>query len=135
MGLFWTSAAAKPAEPKLSSDGAPIAPDRTQRARCWESRDLYFSCLDKNAIVDSIRESDKATKACGAQGKAFEANCASSWVRSPLLSCEKKQSWRGEDLGLLAVENTELDWTDDDMRSYWAISLYSEHDTDEVWTV
>lgn len=80
MGLFWNSASDKLPEPKISSDGAPIAPDRSQRAKCWEQRDLYFSCLDKHEIVDSIGEKDKSAKACGEESKGFEANCASSWV-------------------------------------------------------
>lgn len=79
MGL-WSSSSDKLPAPKISSDGAPIAPDRTQRARCWEHRDLYFGCLEKNNIVDSIKEKDKAAKECGAESKGFEANCASSWV-------------------------------------------------------
>ncbi len=79
MGFFSTSPASPPA-PKISSDGAPIAPDRSERAKCWEARDAYFACLDKNNIVDSITEKDKAAKACGAEGRGFEGNCASSWV-------------------------------------------------------
>jgi cytochrome c oxidase assembly factor 6 len=79
MGLF-SSSPASPPPPKISSDGAPIAPDRTQRAKCWEARDAYFGCLDRNNIVDSITEKDKAEKACSAEGRGFETNCASSWV-------------------------------------------------------
>lgn len=79
MGLF-SSPAAKFPEPKLSSDGAPIAPDRTQRARCWEARDNYFKCLDKNNIIDSIKEEARAKKGCSSEETGFEANCASSWV-------------------------------------------------------
>lgn len=81
MGLFSSStpSPALPA-PKISSDGAPIAPDRTQRAKCWEARDGYFRCLDKNNIVDSITEHDKAEKGCAKEGREFEGNCASSWV-------------------------------------------------------
>ncbi|KAF8860993.1 hypothetical protein BDZ45DRAFT_295377 [Acephala macrosclerotiorum] len=79
MGFFSSSPTGPPA-PKISTDGAPIAPDRSQRAMCWEARDSYFACLDKNNIVDSIGEKDKAGKACAAEGKGFEANCASSWV-------------------------------------------------------
>src|SRR5947199_9828081 len=79
MGLF-SSSPASPAAPKISTDGAPIAPDRTQRAKCWEARDAYFRCLDKNGIVDSIGEKDKAEKNCSYEGRAFETNCASSWV-------------------------------------------------------
>ncbi|TVY57252.1 Cytochrome c oxidase subunit 6B-like protein new16 [Lachnellula suecica] len=79
MGLFGTSTSSPP-PPKISSDGAPIAPDRTQRAKCWEARDGYFRCLDKNNIIDSIGEKDKAEKNCASEGRGFEANCASSWV-------------------------------------------------------
>lgn len=78
MGLF--STAPSPPAPKISSDGTPIAPNRTERSRCWEARDAYFQCLDKNGIVDSILEKDEAAKACATEGKGFEGNCASSWV-------------------------------------------------------
>jgi len=30
--------------------------------------------------VDSIKEGEKAAKECAVEGKAFEANCATSWV-------------------------------------------------------
>jgi cytochrome c oxidase assembly factor 6 len=75
--------------PKISSDGAPIAPDRSQRSHCWDARDNYYSCLDKNGIVDSIKEKEKAEKACAVEGKRFEANCAESWVRSSQVSSEE----------------------------------------------
>lgn len=77
MGLFGSSA---PPAPKTSSDGAPIAPDRSQRAKCWEARDAFFQCLDKNNIVDSLAEKGKADKACGKEDKQFGQDCASSWV-------------------------------------------------------
>jgi len=82
MGLFdfLSSSRDKLPPPKISSDGAPIAPDRTQRAQCWEARDAYFKCLDKHAIIDSIKEQDKSAKACATESRAFDANCASSWV-------------------------------------------------------
>jgi cytochrome c oxidase assembly factor 6 len=80
MGLWSSSNKPSPPAPKLSSDGAPIAPDRSQRAKCWEARDAYFRCLDKNGIVDSFSEKEKAEKGCGVEGIGFEANCASSWV-------------------------------------------------------
>jgi len=41
---------------------------------------MYFQCLDKNDIVDSITEKDKAAKTCATEGRRFDANCASSWV-------------------------------------------------------
>ncbi|TVY42812.1 Cytochrome c oxidase subunit 6B-like protein [Lachnellula subtilissima] len=79
MGFFGTTTTSPP-PPKISSDGAPIAPDRTQRAKCWEGRDGYFKCLDKNGIIDSIGEKAKAEKECASEARGFEANCASSWV-------------------------------------------------------
>lgn len=78
MGLFSSSTA--PVQ-KISADGTRIAPDRSERAKCWEARDGYFACLDKNNIVDSITEKDKAAKACSTEAKGFETNCAASWVR------------------------------------------------------
>ena len=71
---------ASPPAPKISVDGVPIAPDRTQRSQCWEARDIYYDCLDKHNILDSIAEKDKAAKVCAAEGRGFEANCAESWV-------------------------------------------------------
>lgn len=79
MGLFGTSTPSPP-PPKISKDGAPIAPDRSERARCWEARDAYFKCLDREGIVDSLSEKDKAEKGCASDGRAFEKNCAASWV-------------------------------------------------------
>ncbi|KAI6246631.1 Cytochrome c oxidase subunit 6B-like protein new16 [Erysiphe necator] len=66
--------------PKISSDGAPIAPDRTQRQKCWEARDAFFKCLDQHEIIDSIREKEKADKFCNLEEKPFRTECASSWV-------------------------------------------------------
>ena len=66
--------------PEPSNDGGYIAPDRSARAICYEKRDAFFSCLDRNGILDSVKEDEKAKKACPAELKEFERNCASSWV-------------------------------------------------------
>jgi len=79
MGLFSTDAAASPI-PKASTDGAFQAPNRTERAHCWEARDAFFKCLDHNSIIDSIKEHGLAGERCGREGQAFEKDCASSWV-------------------------------------------------------
>lgn len=92
MGLFSSSTSASLPPPKIGADGAPIAPDRTQRSRCWEARDAYFKCLDKAEIIDSITEKDKAEKACAAESKGFESNCATSWVS--FLHWELSMDWR-----------------------------------------
>ncbi|CCU74843.1 hypothetical protein BGHDH14_bgh01922 [Blumeria hordei DH14] len=68
-------------KPKLASDGAPIAPDRSQRAKCWEARDAFFECLDRHNIIDSIRDKDKVEEVCRREEKPFQLQCASSWQR------------------------------------------------------
>lgn len=80
MGLFSPSSSASLPPPKIGADGAPIAPDRTQRSKCWEARDAYFECLDRAKIIDSITEKDRAETACAVEGRGFESNCATSWV-------------------------------------------------------
>jgi len=84
MGWF-SSEPATPTSPKPSSDGGFIAPDRSARAVCWEGRDAFFACLDREGIIDSVRNSEKANKACAPELEAFEKACASSWVCSSLL--------------------------------------------------
>lgn len=58
------------------------APDRTERKQCWDARDNYFKCLDKNDVIDSLNGDGKkiAEKQCAQESKAFEQNCASAWV-------------------------------------------------------
>lgn len=56
------------------------APDRTERRRCWEARDAYFACLDKNGILDAIKDEKPAAKACGIESAGFEKDCAREWV-------------------------------------------------------
>jgi cytochrome c oxidase assembly factor 6 len=80
--LPWSSGESKKNE---ASDGGRIAPDRTSRARCWESRDLFFACLDKNDILDGIKEDKKARQKCAKEVEEFEAACSQSWVRIEFL--------------------------------------------------
>lgn len=79
MGLtnFWRSDSDKRADEVRS--GA-VAPSRTERKKCWESRDLYFGCLDRNGILDAIKDDKAAAKSCGGEGQAFEKDCATEWV-------------------------------------------------------
>ncbi|OCK78555.1 hypothetical protein K432DRAFT_356559 [Lepidopterella palustris CBS 459.81] len=71
----------KPADPKPSSDGAYVAPNRTSRALCYEARDAFFECLDRHSILDPITDKSAADKACGKLDEEFEKNCAGSWVQ------------------------------------------------------
>ncbi|KAJ5748908.1 uncharacterized protein N7511_010604 [Penicillium nucicola] len=73
----WSSGDSKNA----ASDGGRIAPDRTSRARCWEGRDSFFACLDKNDILDGIKEDKKARQKCVKEVEEFEAACSQSWVK------------------------------------------------------
>ncbi|KAI9738219.1 MAG: hypothetical protein M1834_008717 [Cirrosporium novae-zelandiae] len=69
-----------PEAPKATHDGAYIAPDRSKRAHCWEARDIYFGCLTKNNIIDSIKEKDNADRLCSKESQQFDKDCATSWV-------------------------------------------------------
>ncbi|KAF2641406.1 hypothetical protein P280DRAFT_469025 [Massarina eburnea CBS 473.64] len=68
---------------KKTSGGAFASPSRTNRAKCYEARDAFFECLDRNSILDSINSKDgraATAKACGDSDLVFEKNCAHSWV-------------------------------------------------------
>ena len=54
---------------------------RTERQQCWDSRDLYYACLDAAAVVTPGKEGSK----CKAERKGFEKNCAKSWVSFAVL--------------------------------------------------
>lgn len=79
MGLtdFWKSSTDKRADEVRS--GA-VAPTRTERKKCWESRDAYFACLDRNNILDANKDDKAAAKHCGGESAVFERDCAAEWV-------------------------------------------------------
>ncbi|KIX06904.1 uncharacterized protein Z518_04880 [Rhinocladiella mackenziei CBS 650.93] len=64
-----------------SKDGGFIAPDRNARELCYESRDIFFECLDKNNILDAIKEDEKARKVCPKEISEFERDCAKTWIK------------------------------------------------------
>lgn len=80
------SASSSVSGPTPSSDGAYIAPDRSQRDRCWEARDKFYACLDNAGIIDSVKEDAAARKNCASEMAQFEKDCAASWVGS-LVKC------------------------------------------------
>ena len=51
-------------------------PNRTQRQRCWETRDAYYACLDALNVTAPGDEGGK----CGKEVEAFKKTCAASWV-------------------------------------------------------
>ncbi|KIY02576.1 uncharacterized protein Z520_01041 [Fonsecaea multimorphosa CBS 102226] len=67
--------------PPRSKDGGYVAPDRTSREQCYESRDIFFQCLDRHDILDAVKEDEKARKVCPAEVAAYEKDCARSWIK------------------------------------------------------
>ncbi|KAJ5209107.1 hypothetical protein N7449_003486 [Penicillium cf. viridicatum] len=79
--MGWNPWSSGDSNKNAASDGGRIAPDRTSRARCWEGRDLFFACLDKNDILDGIKDDKKARQKCANEVAEFEAACSQSWVK------------------------------------------------------
>ncbi|KAI4860010.1 cytochrome oxidase c subunit VIb-domain-containing protein [Hypoxylon rubiginosum] len=81
MGFFGLTPSADEKRKEEVRTGAR-APDRTERKQCWDARDGFYRCLDKNNVVDSLSADGKkiADKQCATEHKAFEDNCASAWV-------------------------------------------------------
>ncbi|RMJ24109.1 hypothetical protein PHISP_05006 [Aspergillus sp. HF37] len=73
----WSSASESP----KSSDGGRIAPDRSSRQRCYEGRDLFFACLDKNEILDAVKDDKEARRRCGSEIAEFESACSRAWSK------------------------------------------------------
>ncbi|CAF9917521.1 MAG: hypothetical protein GOMPHAMPRED_001291 [Gomphillus americanus] len=78
MPLFSSTSSSSSAKP--SADGSFEAPTRHDRIRCWEARDAFFACLDAHGIIDSIKDSESASKACGKFDVQLQKDCAGSWV-------------------------------------------------------
>lgn len=58
-------------------------PMRSSRKQCWESRDLFFGCLDKINVINPLdpkHEKDIKTS-CSAEESKFEEDCATSWIK------------------------------------------------------
>ena len=73
MGWF-SSSSSTSSSSEPTNDSA--APSRSERKACWDSRDLYFGCLDKNSIPVPGQEGDKCKKEDG----EYRDKCAASWV-------------------------------------------------------
>ena len=81
--LPWSSNPSEEGGVKKTAGGAFESPSRTNRKKCYEARDTFFECLDKNNILDSINTKsgrEKAETFCSQFDKEFEKNCAHSWV-------------------------------------------------------
>lgn len=71
--MGWFAGSTKPEEPGALS--------RKERQKCWETRDVYFACLDREGVVTPGEEG----KACAPENRQYEENCARSWVRRTCL--------------------------------------------------
>ncbi|KAF8556522.1 hypothetical protein OG21DRAFT_1475983 [Imleria badia] len=52
------------------------AVSREDRTHCWESRDVYFACLDRAGVLEAGKEGN----ACATEKSRYEASCAKSWI-------------------------------------------------------
>lgn len=81
----WLGGSSTPSQPEpvrpKSKDGGFVAPDRNARELCYESRDVFFDCLDRNNILDAIKEDEKARKLCPREVEQYEKDCARSWIK------------------------------------------------------
>jgi len=83
MSWFSSPSATAPTGPvaKPTSDGGYEAPNRSARAQCWESRDIFYECLDEHDILDAAKDDAEVRKKCPKELKYFEKDCASTWVK------------------------------------------------------
>jgi hypothetical protein len=49
---------------------------RSDRQKCWDARDAYFSCLDGQGVIKVGDEKG----ACDKELAVYEGSCAKSWV-------------------------------------------------------
>lgn len=56
-------------------------PNKTKRKICWDSRDAFFACLEKNNIDNSLdpKQASSVESNCGGPRAEFEENCVASW--------------------------------------------------------
>ncbi|KAK8137982.1 oxidoreductase-like protein [Apiospora sp. TS-2023a] len=81
MGVFDYFSSAETKRADEVRKGA-VAPDRSERKKCWEARDQFYGCLDKHNVIDSLNGDGKKTaeKQCAPENKQFEQDCAAAWV-------------------------------------------------------
>ncbi|KIJ50928.1 hypothetical protein M422DRAFT_159008 [Sphaerobolus stellatus SS14] len=58
-------------------DTSGAAPDRSQRKACWDARDAYYACLDKNFV---LKPGTEEKNVCSKEKKQYEGSCAKSWI-------------------------------------------------------
>lgn len=56
-------------------------PDKSKRQKCWDARDEYWKCLDKNSPDYSATSGQEGPSECLKLRKLFETGCPAQWVK------------------------------------------------------
>ena len=56
-------------------------PNKVKRQQCWDARDKYWQCLDKNAPEYSTTSGEETPSACSQLRKLFEDSCPGQWTK------------------------------------------------------
>lgn len=56
-------------------------PSKEQRSVCWDARDKYWQCLDKNAPEHQSTSGVAEPAACIQLRKLFLSSCPGQWVK------------------------------------------------------
>lgn len=91
--------------PSSASQLTTPAPSRSARESCWEHRDIYFACLDKEKVI--VPGTEPVESLCKKEKEIYGKECAASWVRPPL---PRASSSYAESLSLGSVGS---DWNGD----------------------
>ncbi|GAA5990903.1 hypothetical protein JCM10908_000072 [Rhodotorula pacifica] len=75
--MGWFSSSSPATDSPAPAPSSAAAPDRSQRAQCWSSRDAYFGCLDKNNVQAPGQE---GAGVCKGENDEYKDKCAASWV-------------------------------------------------------
>ncbi|SCU85003.1 LAMI_0C09758g1_1 [Lachancea mirantina] len=75
--MGWFSSSPKP------MDDPSKPPMRSSRKQCWESRDAFFTCLDRIEVVNALDPSQTGAikSQCSKEESRFEQDCATSWIK------------------------------------------------------
>ncbi|KAH3668194.1 hypothetical protein OGAPHI_001948 [Ogataea philodendri] len=67
----------------FSKETVKEPPNRSKREKCWESRDIYFRCLDRIEVENPFDKTkqDKIKKNCSSEDAQFSKDCVTSWVK------------------------------------------------------
>lgn len=69
--------------PFLKDKQRVVPNTRSQRTKCWESRDNFFTCLDSIKVINSLQpeNQDKINANCSKELNQFNQDCINSWIK------------------------------------------------------